>query len=446
MLGGSRPTRPPGAGRRPGPATDHDLLMTATPAPDPDRALTPAWQTPVLVIVAACLLSMVGFGARSILGLFLEPMTGARGWGRETFALALAVQNLLWGIALPFAGALSDRFGPPRVLAAGAVLYAAGIWGMAYAESAAALQMTAGILVGIGVAFTAFTIALAAMVKLVGPERRSLALGLGTAAGSFGQVVFSPLGQAFIASYGWQPALLALGASTLAIAPLAFLLPGSPAVRGEPGGGQTLAGALREAVGHGGYLLLTVGFFVCGFHVAFITVHFPAYVRDLGLPASVGAGAIAVIGLFNILGSFASGAAGQRWSKKSGLSTIYALRAAAIALLMLAPKTPAVIYLFAAAMGLLWLSTVPLTTGIVGQVFGVRYLATLFGVVFLSHQLGSFLGVWLGGRLHDATGSYDGIWWAGVALGLAAALIHLPIDERPIVRTASPVPAGARPG
>ena len=417
-----------------------------TPAAGLNPPPRPAWQTPAVVIVAACLLSMVGFGARSIFGLFLEPMTGAQGWGRETFALALAIQNLLWGVALPFAGALSDRFGPPRVLAAGAVLYAGGIWGMAYADSPAALQLTAGILVGVGVAFTAFTIALAAMAKLVGPERRSLALGLGTAAGSFGQVVFSPLGQAFIAGYGWQPALLALGVSVLAIAPLAFLLPGSPAVRGETAAGQTLGAALREAAGHGGYVLLTVGFFVCGFHVAFITVHFPAYVRDLGLPASVGAGAIAVIGLFNILGSFASGAAGQRWSKRSGLSIIYALRAAAITLLMLAPKTPAVIYLFAAAMGLLWLSTVPLTTGIVGQVFGVRYLATLFGVVFFSHQLGSFLGVWLGGRLHDATGSYDGVWWAGVVLGLLAALIHLPIDERPIVRDRTPEPAGAAGG
>ena len=420
--------------------------MTATPAPGSDPPRPPVWQTPALVIAAACALSMVGFGARSTFGLFLEPMTAAKGWGRETFAVALAVQNLLWGIALPFAGALSDRFGPPRVLAVGAVIYAGGIWGMAYADSAAALQLTAGVLVGVGVAFTAFTIALAAMVKLVGPERRSLALGLGTAAGSLGQVVFSPLGQAFITGYGWQTALLLLAASALSIAPLAFLLPGSPAVRGEPAAGQTLAAALREAVGHGGYVLLTVGFFVCGFHVAFITVHFPAYVRDLGLPASAGAAAIAVIGLFNIIGSFASGAAGQRWSKKSGLSAIYALRAAAITLLMLAPKTPAVIYLFAAVMGLLWLSTVPLTTGIVGQVFGVRYLATLFGVVFLSHQLGSFLGVWLGGRLYDATGSYDGIWWAGVVLGLLAALIHLPIDERPIVRDASPLPAGARTG
>ena len=422
---------------------------------------TPArfdWRAPALVMAAACAIAVVGFGARSIFGLFLEPMSAARGWGRETFALALALQNLVWGASLPVAGALSDRFGPSRVLAAGAVVYAVGIRSMAYTESPNLLQLTAGILVGVGVAFTAFTIALAAMAKVVGPERRSLALGLGTAAGSFGQVVFSPLGQTLIAAHGWEAALVSLSATVLVIAPLALLLPGvgtrsgaaEPATA-EPGAAppeQSLAAAVREAMGHRGYGLLTAGFFVCGFHVAFITVHFPAYVLDLGLPAAVGAGAIAVIGLFNIVGSLASGAAGQRWSRKYGLSTIYALRAVAITALLLAPKTTGVIYAFSAAMGLLWLSTVPLTTGIVGRIFGLRYLATLFGFVFLSHQLGSFLGVWLGGRLFDATGSYDGIWWAGVVLGLAAALIHLPIDDRPVerYRMAAPTVSGPAPG
>ena len=412
------------------------------------------WRAPALVMAAACAIALVGFGARSIFGLFLEPMSAARGWGRETFALALALQNLVWGASLPVAGALSDRFGPARVLAGGAVVYALGIRGMAHIDSPALLQLTAGVLVGVGVAFTAFTIALASMAKVVGPERRSLVLGLGTAAGSFGQVVFSPLGQALIAAHGWEAALVNLSATVLVIAPLALLLPGAAkrwasagpdgAEADGPEPEQSLAGAVREAMGHRGYNLLTAGFFVCGFHVAFITVHFPAYVRDLGLPAAAGAGAIAVIGLFNIVGSLASGAAGQRWSRKYGLSTIYALRAVAITALLLAPKTTAVIYAFSAAMGLLWLSTVPLTTGIVGRIFGLRYLATLFGFVFLSHQLGSFLGVWLGGRLFDATGSYDAIWWAGVVLGLAAALIHLPIDDRPIARTCPPLAAGAR--
>ncbi len=397
-------------------------------------------------MAGGCAIAVLGFGARSIFGLFLEPMTAARGWGRETFALALAIQNLAWGASLPVAGALSDRFGPSRVLAAGAVVYALGIRGMAYTENAALLQITAGVLVGVGVAFTAFTIALAAMAKVVGPERRSLTLGLGTAAGSFGQVVFSPLGQGLIDAYGWQTALLSLSAPVLVIAPLALLLPGASTRSGAAEPEQSLAEAVREAFGHRGFGLLTAGFFVCGFHVAFITVHFPAYVRDLGLPASAGAGAIAVIGLFNILGSLGAGAAGQRWSRKCGLSSIYALRAVAITALMLAPKTTTVIYLFSAAMGVLWLSTVPLTTGIVGRIFGLRYLTTLFGFVFLSHQLGSFLGVWLGGRLYDATGSYDGIWWAGVVLGLAAALIHLPIDDRPIARYRPPVPAGSATG
>ena len=445
------------------------------PGPTPARF---DWRAPALVMAAACAIAVVGFGARSIFGLFLEPMSAARGWGRETFALALAIQNLVWGASLPVAGALSDRFGPSRVLAAGAVVYALGIRAMASTESPAVLQLTAGVLVGVGVAFTAFTIALAAMAKVVGPDRRSLALGLGTAAGSFGQVVFSPLGQTLIAAHGWEAALVSLSASVIVIAPLAMLLPGvgkrsgaeEPGARGpsatgpdatKPGAAesrstqsrstepeQSLGAAVREAMGHRGYGLLTAGFFVCGFHVAFITVHFPAYVLDLGLPAAVGAGAIAVIGLFNIVGSLASGAIGQRWSRKYGLSAIYSLRAVAITALLLAPKTTGVIYAFSAAMGLLWLSTVPLTTGIVGRIFGLRYLATLFGFVFLSHQLGSFLGVWLGGRLFDATGSYDAIWWAGVVLGLAAALVHLPIDDRPVerYRAAAPAGSGAGPG
>ena len=275
---------------------------------------------------------------------------------------------------------------------------------------------------------------MAAMAKVVGPERRSLALGLGTAAGSFGQVVFSPLGQSFITIYGWESALLMLAASALIIIPLAFILPSNTTAKGEVPSNQTFRQAMAEAGAHRGYILLTIGFFVCGFHVAFITVHFPSYVSDLGLDPAVGAYALALVGLCNIVGSFASGIAGQRWSKKYGLCTIYFARALIITALLLAPKTELTIYLFAGAMGVLWLSTVPLTTGIVAQVFGVRYMATLFGFVFLSHQLGSFAGIWLGGYLYDTTGSYDGVWWAGVALGLAAAIIHLPINEKPLAR------------
>lgn len=400
-----------------------------------DRRIVPGWRTPLVVIVAGCLIAMVGFGVRSVFGLFLEPMTEAQGWSRETFGLALAIQNLLWGLGVPVAGALADRYGASRVLAVGAVVYALGVWGMAEADTGAMLHLTGGVLTGLGVAFTAFSLALAAMAKVVGPERRSFALGLGTAAGSFGQVVFSPLGQAFINSFGWHNALLLLAASTLVIIPLAFILPKASAASG-PQFEQTLGQALREAAGHRGFLLLTLGFFVCGFHVAFITVHFPAYIKDLGLAGSVAAIALALIGAFNIVGSFGSGAFGQRWSKKCGLSGIYFLRAIAITGLMLAPKTEWTIYLFSASMGVLWLSTVPLTTGIVGQIFGIRYMATLFGVVFLSHQLGSFSGVWLGGYLYDTTGSYDPVWWAGVGFGLLAAIVHLPIDEKPLARLA----------
>ena len=407
--------------------------MTSTASTRPGPA-SYGWRTPLVVILAGCLIAMVGFGVRSVFGLFLEPMTVAHGWDRSTFGLAMAIQNLLWGIGVPIAGMIADRYGPSRVLAVGAVVYAVGVWGFAHAGSALELHLFGGVLTGLGVAFTSFSLAMAAMAKVVGPERRSLALGLGTASGSFGQVVFSPLGQAFIHQFGWEPALGYLAMSALLVIPLAFILPNAQAPKSEMVHDQSLLQALREASGHRGFVLLTVGFFVCGFHVAFITVHFPAYVSDLGLDPAVGATALALVGFFNIAGSFGSGLVGQRWSKKTGLAWIYFLRSVVIIGLLLAPKTDWTIYLFAGSMGLLWLSTVPLTTGIVAQVFGVRYMATLFGVVFLSHQLGSFMGVWLGGYLYDTVGSYDGVWWAGVALGLVAAAIHVAIDERPLAR------------
>ena len=408
----------------------------------------PAWRTPLVIIVAGCAIAAIGFGARSALGLFLEPMTSERGFTRETFGLALALQNLFWGLGLPIAGMLADRIGASRVILAGAVVYAVGLWGMGAAESAGALHLFAGVLAGLGIAFSAFSLALAAMVRVVGPERRTFILGLGTAAGSFGQVVFSPLAQGLIESMGWAGALTALALIVLGLVPLAFILPhGRPPEASDTAVEQGLLEALREAFAHRGYVLLTTGFFVCGFHVAFITVHFPAYVRDVGLDPAIGAWAISLIGLFNIAGSLLAGVLGQRWSKRYGLSAIYAARSLAILALLMLPKTPFVILAFAAVMGILWLSTVPLTTGIIAQVFGVRYMATLFGIVFLSHQIGSFLGVWLGGVLHDTTGSYDGMWWAGIALGVLAALVHLPIDERPLARlrpagdvAASPTP------
>jgi MFS family permease len=404
------------------------------------RFPTGNWRTPVIVIAAGCLIALVGFGARSAYGLLLEPMSSARGWGRETFAFALAIQNLVWGFGVPFASMLADRYGPSRVLAVGAVVYGLGTAGMATTTSGLGLTLFGGLLTGLGIALTSFSIALAAMAKVVDPGRQSLVLGIGTSAGSFGQVIFSPLSQLVIAEYGWDSALFFLAASVLFIVPLAFVLPGNAESGSDARIEQGLGEAIVEAARHRGYVLLTLGFFVCGFHVAFITVHFPSYVRDLGLAPQVGAYAIAIIGLFNIVGSFLSGLAGQRWPKKNGLVVIYSLRALAIACLLLAAKTPATIYAFAAVMGILWLSTVPLTSGIVAQVFGLRFMATLFGIVFLSHQLGSFLGVWLGGYLYDRTGTYDVVWWTGVALSIVAALLHVPINERPLRRVLPTAP------
>ncbi|MFK7854252.1 MAG: MFS transporter [Granulosicoccus sp.] len=392
------------------------------------------WRTPLVVIVAGCLIAMVGFGARSALGLFLEPMTLERGWPRETFGVALALQNLFWGLGLPLAGALSDKLGASRVIMVGAVVYAVGLYLMGIVETASMLYISAGVLSGLGIAFSAFSLALAAMVKVVGPDKRTIVLGLGTAAGSFGQVVFSPLSQIYIQTVGWSTTLTLLSLIALCMIPLAFMLPSGTNNKVAVAVDQSLRDALLEAFAHRGFVLLTIGFFVCGFHVAFITVHFPAYVRDLGLDPAIGAWSISLIGLFNIAGSFLAGIVGQRFSMKMSLSSIYALRALLIFALLMAPKTPFVILCFAAVMGILWLATVPLTTGIIAQVFGIRYMATLFGVVFLSHQIGSFIGVWLGGVLYDRTGNYDGMWWAGVVLGLVAAAIHLPINEKPLQR------------
>lgn len=395
---------------------------------------TQTWRTPVVVIVAGCLIALVGFGIRGSMGLFLEPMSTANGWDRQTFALAMAIQNLIWGLGMPFAGALADKYGPRWVMVGGSVAFAAGLWGMSVADGGASLYLTGGVLTGVGVAFTSFSLAMAAMAKVVGPEKRPLALGLGTAAGSAGQVLFSPIALGFIAAFGWQFALLILAGFMVVILVLAFVMPTDTSAQGEDDFQQTIGQALKEAAAHRGYVLLSLGFFVCGFHVTFIGVHFPAYVFDLGLAPHVGAIGLSLIGLFNIAGSFLAGIAGQRWSKKNSLAWLYFLRAVAVVALLFLPKTEVTIYAFAAAIGLLWLATVPLTTSIVAQVFGARYMAMLFGIVFLAHQLGAFLGVWLGGYLYDTSGSYDVVWWMCVVFGLLAALVHLPIDERPLSR------------
>ena len=405
--------------------------------------------SPVAVILAGCVISFVGFGIRSSFGLFLDPMVEANGWNRSTFALAMALQNLFWGLTMPIAGMLADRYGATRVLSAGALLYFVGVWGMAVSKSWLAMQLTGGVLVGTGIAFSAFALAIAAMAKVVPPSKRTLVMGLGTSVGSLGQAVFSPVGQAFISTFGWQTALFILAGMTLIIIPFALFMPKNDAPQPpenkktnqktpqntpqkSPLDEQTMRQILTLASGHGGYILLTIGFFVCGFHVAFISVHFPAYVTELTGNAAIGGYTLSLIGLFNIIGSLASGAAGQKFSMKNSLTFIYGARALVILGLLLAPKVPITLYIFAALMGLLWLSTVPLTSGIIAQVFGVRYLATLFGIVFLSHQVGSFSGIWLGGYLYDQFGSYDIMWWAGIAFGLLAALLHWGIDERPL--------------
>lgn len=408
--------------------------MTAAESP------TPLHRTATAVILAGCLIALLGFGARSVMGLYLEPMTVANGWSRETFGLAMAIQNLLWGAAAPVAGALADKLGPFRVLCLGALIYALGMYGMANAGSGFALHLFGGVLLGIGIAFTGFSIALASIAKIVGPQRRSLALGLGTAAGSMGQVVFSPFAQALISSYGWYESLLVLAASVMLIVPLALVLPHDPRGEGRAAVEQTMGQALKEAIGHSSFLLLIAGFFVCGFQIAFTTVHFPAFVKDLGFSPAIGAAAMALIGLFNIAGSLGAGYVGQRFRKTYSLSVVYLVRSAIVLGLLLLPKSEALILAFAASMGFLWLSTVPLTSGLVAQMFGVRYMATLFGIVFFSHQMGSFLGVWLGGLIYDRTGSYDPVWWLSIALGLFAAIIHLPISDRPVERLARSAP------
>lgn len=389
------------------------------------------------VIASGCLIALVSFGPRSAMGLFLAPMTEAHGWSREVFALAIAIQNLLWGAGQPVAGALADRYGTARVLALGALLYAAGLWVSAWAPSPLWLNLGAGVLMGLGMAAASFTIVLAAFGRIVTPAQRSLAFGIGTAAGSFGQFLFAPLGQSLIATHGWQQGLAIMGAFLLVIPVLAIALRGKPEHVAGAGREQSLIEALVEAFGYRSFVLLVLGFFVCGFHVAFITTHLPPYITDLGLDPSLGAWALALIGLFNIVGSLASGVIGGRYSKPVFLSLIYFARAIIIAAFVLLPPGPVTVLVFAGAMGLLWLSTVPPTSALVAIMFGPRYMATLFGFVFFSHQAGAFLGVWLGGLLYDLYQSYDVVWWLGVALGLFAAIVHWPIKERPVERLAA---------
>jgi MFS family permease len=399
------------------------------------------WRTPAVVLTCGGLVLLLALGTRHGFGLFLQPITMERGWGRETFAFALALQNLVWGVAQPFSGMLADKYGTGRVVLAGAVLYAAGLVVMALAGTPWGFSAGAGVLIGLGLSGTTFSVVFGAIGRTFPPEKRSLALGTAGAMGSFGMFVMLPLEQTLISGFGWLPALLILAAAAAIIAPLSAALAEPRDALMAQTQQQSVREAIVEAFGQKSFNLLTLGFFVCGFQVVFISVHFPAYLLDRGLPVETGVAGLALIGFCNVIGSYAAGWLGARWSKKYLLSALYLGRSVAIALFLLAPLAPISVYLFSAAIGLLWLGTVPLTNGIVAQVFGVRYFAMLGGFVFFSHQIGSFLGAWLGGYLFDTTGSYETMWLISIALGVVAAIANLPIDERPLARAPRPVPS-----
>jgi MFS family permease len=391
-------------------------------------------------MVCACLILCIGFGVRAGFGLYLQPMSLDRGWGREVFSFAMAIQNLLWGVFGPFAGGIADRYGAARVVAGCGVAYVLGLIFMAYAETPLALHIGSGFLIGLALSGATFAVVLAVVGRSVAPERRSTALGIATAAGSFGQFALLPVTQYLISRFDWQVALFGMAAITTLIIPLSIALAGKP--KAPALGGQSITGALRQAMNEKGFHLLFWGYFVCGFHIAMLTVHLPAFVIDGGLQAEHGMIALALIGLFNIAGTLSAGYLGGRYSKKYLLSTIYTVRGFLIAMLVFLPLTPANLYIFACGIGLLWLGTVPLTNGLVGQIFGLQYMAMLSAVVFFGHQIGSFFGVWLAGYLYDTTGTYNVAFLASIGLSVFAALINLPVNEKPLAER-RPVPAPA---
>jgi len=397
------------------------------------------WRTPTVILSVGAFCALVAFGLRASLGLFLDPMTTDLGWGRETFALALAIQNLMWGAFQPFASAAAERWGTGRIVALGGALYASGLYVMSISVDPLAFQFSAGLMVGMAQSGCALAVVLGAVTRAMPAHRRSLGLGVVTAAGAAGQFTIVPLGQMFLGSYGWSESyvLLALIATIILVCavPLQGKVETNPADRtAGSGGALSLFSALGEAAKHKGYWLLTAGFFVCGFHVAFIGVHLPAYLTDLGMPAETGAWSLSLIGLFNVIGAYVAGVLGDRYRKKHLLSYLYLTRSVVILAFIMTPVSVVSVAIFSSAMGILWLSTVPLTSGLVAQIFGVRYMGTLFAIVFFSHQIGSFLGIWLGGFLYDTYGTYMPVWWAGVALGVGAAVLHWPIRDATVLR------------
>jgi len=388
------------------------------------------------VVVLGTLVVLVAMGVRATFGLFMPPMGLTNGWGREVFSMAFALQNLVWGVSSIFMGIMADRYGSGRTIALGAVLYAAGMVGMHYASDELSLYLSAGLLVGLGQAGTTFPVILPIVARSVAPAHRSTAMGIASAGGSMGQFTVVPAGQLLIDGVGWQAALWALSLVVAVAVPMAWGLRGRAAhVAGGPQ--QSLGAAVRQAVAHPSFHFLFWSYFVCGFHTAFVTLHLPAFVQDAGLSAGHGATAIALIGLFNIFGSFYAGKLGGRYSKKRLLAVVYAMRAFGILLVLALPLSPWVLYGFAGWMGIFWLGTVPLTQGLIGQIYGLRYAATLSGIVFLGHQIGSFIGVWLGGYVYARDGNYDLVWWMSVALAVMAALLCLPVKEHPVGQPAA---------
>ena len=410
------------------------MTSNRTPSAQP-----PWWRSPLAIVLCGGTIMGLSLGVRYVQGLFQLPVVADRGWTRETFAFAMAIQNLAWGVAQPLTGMVADRFGAARVIAAGLVLYALGLAGMAWAATPAAFVWSAGICIGVALSCTAFGAVYGALNRLLPPERRSWAMGLAGALGGFGQFALVPLAQGLIGRWGWASALMVLAAALAAVLPLAFPLRETRiAAVVTPAPELGLLAALREAFGHRGFWLLNAGFTACGFQLAFIATHLPAYLLDKGLQPANAVAALAIIALANTAGTYCFGLLGARFRRKNILSTIYLVRTAAMALFVLLPLSPASLYVFAAVMGFIWLGTLPLTNGIVGQVFGVRHIGTLFGFVFFGHQFGSFLGVWLGGVVFVHTHSYDLVWLLAMALGALAALLHLPIDDRELARPRAP--------
>lgn len=394
------------------------------------------WRTPLVVLICGGIILTLSLGTRHTFGLYLQPMTVDLGWSRQTFALALAVQNLIYGLATPFAGMIADKFGAPRALIGGTLLYALGMVLMAFSTTGWEFSLSAGLLVGIGLSSSGFSTVFGVVGRAFPPEKRTLALGIAGSAGSFGQFLMLPYGQTLITQIGWHNALLICAATVMLILPLSTALVENKKAQAGEFHRQSIREALREAFGHSGYVLLCSGYFVCGFQLLFISVHFPAYLIDQRMTPETGMMALALIGLFNIFGTFLWAWLGTRYTKKYVLSVLYFTRAVVIAIFISLPITPFSVYLFGATIGFLWLGTVPVTSGLIAHIFGVKYLSTLTGIAFLFHQVGSFIGVWIAGYLFDSTGSYRLMWLLTIALGVLAALINMPINDRQIVRPA----------